>query len=130
MEVVKVRTTRYTIPIKDLADIETLEMQPYDELVTARSVYDLFTATATLFPDRLGLTVLPSGNLDDVAHSRTNMELLQEITRVANMMHDMISRDDGAVAIISPTYDQIPATIWGSQTAAIASVINYLLSPD
>jgi fatty-acyl-CoA synthase len=124
------RTTRYTIPIRDLKDIESLEKQPYDELVTAKSVYDLFTATATLFPDRPGLTVLPSGNLDDAAHSRSNLELLQEITRVANMMHDMVRRNDGAVAIISPTYDQIPATIWGTQTAGVVSSINYLLSPD
>ena len=129
-EEIRMRTTKYTIPIRDLEDIESLEMRPYDELVTARSVYDLFTATATLFPDRSGLTVLPSGNLDDVAYSRSNVELLQEITRVANMMHDMITRNDGAVAIISPTYDQIPATIWGSQTAGIVSTINYLLSPD
>jgi fatty-acyl-CoA synthase len=124
------RTTKYTIPIRDLKDIEFLEKQPYDELVTARSVYDLFTATATLFPDRPGLTVLPSGNLDDAAHTRSNLELLQEVTRVANMMHDTITREDGAVAIISPTYDLIPATIWGSQTAGIVSSINYLLSPE
>ena len=124
------RTTKYTIPIRDVEDIESLERQPYDELVTAKSVYDVFTATATLFPDRPGLTVLPSGNLDDAAHSRSNLELLQEITRVANMMHDMITRNDGAVAIISPTYDQIPATIWGTQTAGVVSSINYLLSPD
>jgi fatty-acyl-CoA synthase len=124
------RTTRYTIPIRDLKDIESLEKRPYDELVTANSVYDLFVATATLFPDRPGLTVLPSGNLDEPAHTRSNLKLLQEITRAANMMHDMITRNDGAVAIISPTYDQIPATIWGTQTAGIVSSINYLLSPD
>ncbi|MCF8144059.1 MAG: AMP-binding protein [Deltaproteobacteria bacterium] len=124
------RTTKYTIPIRDLKDIESLEKQRYDELVTAKSVYDLFTATATLFPDRPGLTVLPSGNLDYAAHSRSNLGLLHEITRVANMMYDMITRNDGVVAIISPTYDQIPSTIWGSQTAGIVSSINYLLSPD
>jgi fatty-acyl-CoA synthase len=124
------RTTKYTIPIRGLADIESLEKQPYDELVTAKSVYDLFTATATLYPDRLGLTVLPSGNLDDAAHTRTNKELLREVTRVANMMYDMVTRKDGVVAIISPTYDQIPATIWGTQTAGIVSSINYLLNPN
>ena len=107
-----------------------MKSSPMTSLVTARSVYDLFMATATLFPDRPGLTVLPSGNLDDAAHTRSNLELLQEVTRVANMMHDMITREDGAVAIISPTYDQIPATIWGTQTAGIVSSINYLLSPD
>ena len=124
------RTTKYTIPIRDFKDIESLEKQPYDELVTAKSVYDLFMATATLFPDRPGLTVLPSGNLDAAAHTRSNKVLLQEVTRIANMMHDMITREEGAVAIISPTYDQIPATIWGAQTAGIVSSINYLLSPD
>ena len=67
------RTTRYTIPIRDPKDIESLEKQPYDELVTAKSVYDLFIATATLFPDRPGLTVLPSGNLEDAAHTRSNL---------------------------------------------------------
>ncbi|KAF0153948.1 MAG: Acyl-CoA synthetase (AMP-forming)/AMP-acid ligase II [Syntrophaceae bacterium] len=46
------------------------------------------------------------------------------------MMRDMIARKDGAVAIISPIYDQIPATIWGTQTAGIVSSIDYLLSPD
>ena len=61
------RTTKYTLPIRGHEDIETLEKQPYDELVTAKSVYDLFIATATLYPDRPGLTVLPSGNLDDAA---------------------------------------------------------------
>jgi len=124
------RTTRYTVPIRDLEDIESLEKQSYDELVPAKSVYDLFIATATLFPDRPGLTVLPSGDLDEVAHTRSNKELLQEVTRAANMMHDMITREDGAVAIISPTYDQIPATIWGTQTAGIVSSINYLFSSD
>jgi fatty-acyl-CoA synthase len=124
------RTTKYTIPIRGPEDIESLEKQPYDELVTAKSVYDLFTATATLYPDRPGLTVLPSGNLDDAAHTRTNLELLHEVTRVANMMYDMATRKDGVVAIISPTYDQIPATIWGAQTAGIVSSINYLLNPD
>jgi fatty-acyl-CoA synthase len=124
------RTTKFTMPIRGLADVENLEKQPYDELVTAVSVYDLFIATATLYPDRPGLTVLPSGNLDDAAHTRTNKELLQEVTRTANMVHDKIARKDGVVAIISPTYDQIPATIWASQTAAIVSSINYLLNPD
>ena len=124
------RTTKCTIPIRGLEDIESLEKQTYDELVTAKSVYDLFTATATLYPDRPGLTVLPSGNLDDAAHTRTNKELLREVTRVANMMYDTVTRKGGVVAIISPTYDQIPATIWGAQTAGIVSSINYLLNPD
>ena len=124
------KTTKYVLPIKSVKDIEILEQQPYDELVPAQSIYDLFTATATLFPDRPGLTVLPSGRLDDPAHTRTNLEFLQEITRAANMLSELIETENGVVSILSPTYDQVPAAIWGAQTAAVVSCINYLLSPD
>jgi fatty-acyl-CoA synthase len=124
------KTNKYASQIRDLKDIEVLEKMPYDELVPAKSVYELFQANAALFPDRPALTVLPSGLLDDKAHTRSHREWLQEITRVANMLSDMVTTDESVVAILSAVYDQIPATIWGAQTAAVVSSINYLLSPD
>ncbi len=124
------KTTKYVRTVTSIQDIEFLERQPYDELIPAKSAYDLFRATATLFPDRPGLTVLPSGRLDDPARTRTNVELLQEITRAANLLSEMITAETNVVAILSPTYDQIPALIWGAETAAVVSCINYLLSPE
>ncbi len=124
------KTTKYAAQIRDLRDIEALEKMPYDELVPAKSVYELFQANAALFPDRPAMTVLPTGSLDDKAHTRSNLEWLQEITSVANMLSDIVSTQDSVIAILSAVYDQIPATVWGAQTAAIVSSINYLLSPD
>ena len=42
------RTTRYTKLVKTIADIVALERQPYDELVPAYNLYQLFEATALL----------------------------------------------------------------------------------
>jgi len=46
------KTTKFTRPVKAIADIEALEREPYDELVPARNLCQLFEATALLHPDR------------------------------------------------------------------------------
>jgi len=124
------KTTRWVTPIRSLADIESVEKMPYDELVPSKNIYDVFRATAELFPERPGLTVIPAGPLDQPAHTRSNLELWQEITRNANMLSDLASSPGSVVAILCPTYDQIPAASWGAETACVVSCINYLLSPD
>ncbi|MBC9981125.1 acyl-CoA synthase, partial [Bradyrhizobium sp. INPA_01384B] len=55
-------TTRFTRPIETIADIEALERLPYDSLIPARNLHDLFEATARLHPDRPALTVLIKGS--------------------------------------------------------------------
>ncbi|MFH2133191.1 MAG: hypothetical protein ABIK68_22655 [bacterium] len=107
-----------------------LEQIPYDELVPSKDIYEVFRATAGLFPERPGLTVIPSGPVGQPAHTRSNLELLQEITRNANMLSDLTSTTGSVVAILCPTYDPIPAVIWRAETACVVSCINYLLAPD
>src|SRR4051812_43816579 len=51
-------TTRFTTPVRTIADIEALERLPYEQLVPARNLTQLFEATARLHPDRRALTVL------------------------------------------------------------------------
>ncbi|MBU2648172.1 hypothetical protein KKI24_25930 [bacterium] len=55
---------------------------------------------------------------------------MQEITRNANMVSDLATTTGSVVAILCPTYDLIPAVIWGVETACVVSCINYLLAPD
>jgi len=124
------KTTRWTTPLRNVADIEALERIPYEELVPSRSIHEVFSATAGLFPDRPGLTVIPAGPVDQPAHTRTNAELLREITRNANLVADLVSSTNSVVTILCPTYDPIPALIWGAETACVVSCINYLLAPE
>lgn len=117
------RTTRPVRPVRSIADIVAIEAQPYDEMVTARNLYDLFLATAG---DRPALTVLT-----DVETTSTHRELLAGITRAANLFHAMgIRPGSGSVAFLAPTLPALPATLLGAQVAGIAGTLNYLLTRE
>jgi len=124
-------TTRAATRVVSIADIEALERQPYDALVPARNLYQLFQATASCHPDRPALTVLARGTPDAVGIGLTHRELLSEITRAANLFRSLgIMPGGGTAAFLCPTLSQLPAALLSAQVAGVASSINYLLSED
>ena len=72
------RTTKFSRTVTTIADIEALERLPYDELVPARNLYQLFEATARLHPERPALTVMPAGDPDESAVTLSHKGLLDE----------------------------------------------------
>lgn len=125
-----VKTTRSEHRIRGVGDIERLEQMPYEDLVPSRSIYEVFQATAKLFGERPALTMLPSAALDATPVTYSHAELLAEITRAANLFAQFGMGGDGVVSIIARTHAQVPALIWGAQTAGTVSCINYLLTPE
>lgn len=122
-------TTRFTRPVTSIADIEALERLPYDTLVPARNLYDLFEATARLHPDRGALTVLAPGITGEA--SFTHRQLLVEISRAANLFRSYgIAPDGPTVAILCPILPEVFPALLGAQVAGVASSINYLLNED
>src|SRR3954447_19061727 len=96
-------TTRFTQPIKVIADIEALERRSYDSLVPARNLHDLFQATARLHPDRPALTVLTKGSREPGDVTLTHRQLLAEITRAANLLRSHgIGASGGTAAFLCP----------------------------
>ena len=125
------KTTRPAAEIRTIDDIVALEQRPYDELVTARNLYDLFLATAQHGGDRKALTVLRSPDPVDIGVSLTHRELLGEITRAANMFASLgLAPGSGVAAFLCPTLPELPALLLGAQVAGVASSLNYLLSRD
>lgn len=125
------RTTRFSRTIRTVADIAALERSPYDELIPARNLYDVFKATAQLQPARPALTVMPTGDPQDSAVALSHREFLDAITRSANLFRSLgISPSGGAVAFLCPALPQIPAALIGAQVAGVASTINFLLNAD
>src|SRR5512147_1171717 len=99
----ELRTTRPDRRVLTIDDIVAIESHPYDELVTAHNLYDLFRATARHVPERRALTVLRSENPYDVGASLTHRELLGEITRAANLFRALgITPQRGVVAFLAP----------------------------
>jgi fatty-acyl-CoA synthase len=114
-----------------IEDVAAIEAQPYDELVTARNLYDLVLATAEHFGDRKALTVLRSEDPDDIGVALTHRELLAEVTRAANLFRSLGNgAGTNVVAFLAPTLPQLPTLLLGAQVAGVASTLNYLLSKD
>jgi fatty-acyl-CoA synthase len=124
------KTLRCVREVKSLEDVVALESVEYDELVPARRIYDLFLATAALHGDRPAITVLRSADPDDVDVSYTHQELLEEITRAANLFTSLGVGEHDVVAIASKTYGIVPAVMWGASVAGIVSTLNYFLAPE
>lgn len=125
------RTTRPVRNVRTIEDVEAIESLPYDELVTARNLHDLFLATARHGGDRKALTVLRSPDAADVGASFTHSELLAEVTRAANMFRALgLEPGKGVAAFLAPTLPELPALLLGAQVAGVASALNYLLSRE
>ena len=125
------KTTKFSRAVTTIADVEALERSPYDELIPARNLYQLFEATARLHPERPALTVMPAGDPDESAVTLSHKGLLDEITRAANLFRSLgISPSGGAVAFLCPALPQIPPALIGAQVAGVASTINFLLNAD
>jgi fatty-acyl-CoA synthase len=124
-------TTRFTRPVMSIADIEALERLPYESLVPARDLYQLFDATAQLHPDRHALTVLTGDSHKSGQVSLTHRELLAEISRAANMFRSYgIAPGGPTIAVLCPILPQIFPALLGGQVAGVASSINYLLNEN
>jgi fatty-acyl-CoA synthase len=124
-------TTRFTRPITGVADIEALERLPYDSLVPARNLLDLFEATARLHPGRPALTVLTRGSREPGDVTLTHGQLLTQIIRAANLFRSHgIGASGGTAAFLCPSLPPLFPALLGAQIAGVASSINYLLNED
>jgi len=125
------RTTRPVRDVRTIEDVVAIESQPYDELVTARNLYDLFRATARHGGERMALTVLRSPDARDVGASLTHRQLLGAVTRAANLFASLgLAPGRGVAAFLAPTLPEVPGLLFGAQVAGVASSLNYLLSRD
>jgi acyl-CoA synthetase (AMP-forming)/AMP-acid ligase II/enoyl-CoA hydratase/carnithine racemase len=125
------KTTRPVLDVRTIEDVAAIESRPYDELVTARNLHDLFLATRQHGGDRKAITVLRSPDPGDLGISLTHRQLLAEVTRAANMFRALgLSPGAGVAAFLAPTLPEVPALLLGAQVAGVASSLNYLLSRD
>lgn len=127
------KTTRAAGTITSIADIEALEAQPYDDLIPAQTLLDLFRATAEQHPDRPALTTIPAGGYAGLSATLSHADLYRAIIRAANFFH-RLDAEAGArvggstVAFLTPILPGMTEALLGAQTSGVASTINYLLN--
>ncbi|MGW5517564.1 acyl-CoA synthetase [Nocardia africana] len=117
---------RYTGP-EDLAAIEVV---PLAARGLPESTYALLVRAATRWPERTAITVLPDAARWRESLRRSYSELLADVHRYANLLHELGVRRADAVALIAPNCAElIPATL-AAQLAGIAAPINGGLSHE
>lgn len=110
---------RYAGP-EDLAVIESV---PLAARGLPESTYALLVRAATLRPEHNAFTVLPDAARWREPLRRSYGELLADVHRYANLLHELGVRRTDAVALIAPNCAQlIPATL-AAQAAGIAAPI-------
>ena len=125
------KTTRATRDVLSIADIEALEILPYDELIPARTLLDLLRATAALHPDRPALTTIPAGGYAGRSLTLSHRDLHRRVVRAANLFRSLTGgQDGGTVAFLGPVVEGMMETLLGAQIAGVASTINYLLNAE
>lgn len=123
------KTTACVRPLRTLEDVEALERMPYEELVPARNVFELFRNCAALHGDRKALTMLGADPQQETAHY-THRQLFEAVTRAANLFTSLGVGPRDVVTIVAPAHAPVPALLWGAQVAGVVSSLNYLLSGD
>src|ERR1700723_3482605 len=114
-------------PIANLADVIRFENEkPFAQRYDARSVYDVFAKSAARNPDHTALTMVMTGEDDEKPRLVSYRQLLEGITRAANLFTSIGGPAPG-VAYILPSLVETHFTLWGAETAGYAVPINFLL---
>jgi fatty-acyl-CoA synthase len=114
-------------PIANLADVIRFENEkPFAQRYDARSVYDVFAKSAARNPDHTALTMVMTGEDDEKPRLVFYRQLLEGITRAANLFTSIGGPAPG-VAYILPSLVETHFTLWGAETAGYAVPINFLL---
>ncbi|MET0531942.1 MAG: AMP-binding protein [Microvirga sp.] len=109
------------MPIRTVADIESLEAQPLAERALPQSTYEALAATASRTPDASALSFFLTADTYKRAFTWTYRELLADVTRAANAFHAFGVDAEHPVALVLPNLPETHFTIWGAKRPASCS---------
>jgi len=115
--------------ISDLDDIRALETKPWNVVAPAKSTLELLSSSASKWQDKMAITFLPTGAIDEEPIRITYRQFIGRIRQAANMFSDLGAGPKDTISFLLPLLPQTQYTLWGAEAAGIANPINYLLNP-
>jgi len=109
-------------------DLAAIEAVPLRDRGLPESTYALLTRAATLWPDRLAVSVLPDAERWQQPARRTYAQLLADVRRYANLLHEWGVRRTDAVALMAPNCAELITATLAAQLAGITAPLNGALS--
>ena len=116
--------------METIASVEAFEKTPLAEQFPYTDSYNLIKDSASRFGDDAALEFLLQGLPDEPATTVSFAELGQQVTRTANLLHELGVGENDAVSIILPILPQTHFAIWGAQAAGISNPINPMLEAE
>jgi len=113
--------------IKTLADIEEFERVPIEQRLPCLTTYDMLKHGAAINPEATAISFFPSG--EDYANPSqiTYRNFLTQITRTANLFHDLGVGPGDVITYLLPNLLQTHYVLWGGEAAGIVNPINPML---
>jgi fatty-acyl-CoA synthase len=109
-------------------DLAAIEAVPLRDRGLPESTYALLARAATLWPDRVAVSVLPDADHWQQPARRTYAQLLADVHRYANLLRELGVRRTDAVALMAPNCAELITATLAAQLAGIAAPLNGSLS--
>ena len=116
--------------IISLRDIEEIEKVPFDERISVNNTYDLLKAGAAINPEAIAISFMLSGDTYMSPMQVTYRELMAQITRTANLFHDLGIGATDVVSYLLPNAPHTHYILWGGEAAGIVNPINPMLEAE
>jgi len=117
---------RYELP-EDVAEIETIPLAARN---LPGSTYDVLVRAAARWPDRPAISVMPAAARWREHSTVTFGQLLDQVNRVANLLHGVGVRRPSAVGLFSPNCEELVVATLAAETAGVAAPVNPALDPE
>ncbi|RYP85086.1 acyl-CoA synthetase [Nocardioides guangzhouensis] len=111
-------------------DLAAIEAVPLADRGLPGTTYELLVRAASLWPERVALSVMPDGERWEQPSERTFAQLLADVHRYANLFHALGVRRTDGVALLAPNCDELITATLAAQLAGIAAPINSGLSGE
>ena len=118
------------VKAKTLADIEEFEKIPIEERLPFFNTYDLIKHGAAINPEAPAISFFQSGADYTNPTEITYREFLSQVTRTANLFHDLGIGPKDVVSYLLPNLPQTHFVLWGGEAAGIVNPINPMLEPS
>ena len=102
-------------------DLAAVEAVPLHARGLPETTYALLARAATLWPDRVAVSVLPDAERWQRPAKRTFAQLLADVHRYANLLHELGVRRTDAVAVMAPNCAELITATLAAQLAGIAA---------
>ena len=116
--------------LSSLREIEAYERERrLEERLPARTVYGAIRAAAADYPERTALTLVMTGDDDELPARLSYRALLEGITRTANLFAELAGAG-AAIAYLLPSLFETHYVLWASEAVGQAVPINPLLTTE